>query len=189
MPITYVKAEKITDAAKVKNLYKPTHPGLFEVVYAEGDYNSKLIACRDYSQGSIICLVEGVTFTAPGTKTYTSVQVANNEHIELNSDLVFMNHSCNPSVNLDIDTMTAVAALDIKKGVPYFVLNVTSGDNMTFFYPASEWEMTQPFPCWCNAEQCIKDVKGAKFLSKEIVARYFVTKHIRMLLDERERTA
>lgn len=86
MPITYTKVEKIVDAAKVKSVYKPTHPGLFEVVYAEGDYNSKLIASRDYSRGSIICQAEGVTFTAPGTKTYTSVQVSKRDHIELNSD-------------------------------------------------------------------------------------------------------
>ncbi|KAF9421789.1 hypothetical protein BGZ76_003934 [Entomortierella beljakovae] len=172
MPSTYTKVEKITDAAAVKSAYKPTHPGLFEVVYAEGDYNSKLVACRPYAKGEVICKVEGIT---RGPKRYTSVQVGKEDHIELNSDLVFMNHSCNPTVNLDTDTMTVVAVVDLKEG-----------DNMTFFYPSSEWDMDQPFPCWCGAELCVKNIQGAKHLSKDVMARYFVTKHIQDLLNERE---
>ncbi|KAI1314751.1 hypothetical protein EDD11_001766 [Mortierella claussenii] len=171
MPATYTKVEKITDAAAVKSTYKPTHPGLFEVVYAEGDYNSKLVACKPYAKGEIITKVEGVT---SGPKRYTSVQVGKDDHIELNSDLVFMNHSCNPTVSLDTDTMTVVAVVDLKEG-----------DSLTFFYPSSEWEMDQPFPCWCGAEKCVKSIQGAKFLSKETMSRYFVTKHIQELLNER----
>lgn len=86
MPVTYTKVEKITDVAAVKEAYKPTHPGLFEVVYSEGDYNSKLVACKSYAKGEIICKVEGTT---PGPKRYTSVQVAKDGHIELNSDRKF----------------------------------------------------------------------------------------------------
>ncbi|KAF9967683.1 hypothetical protein BGZ70_008661 [Mortierella alpina] len=172
MPVTYTKVEKITDAAAVKEAYKPTHPGLFEVVYAEGDYNSKLVACKPYAKGEVLCKVEGIT---PGPKKYTSVQIGKTEHIELNSDLVFMNHSCNPTVSLDTDTMTVVAVVDLKEG-----------DNLTFFYPSSAWEMDQPFPCWCGAELCVKNIQGAKFLSKETMSRYFVTKHIQELLNERD---
>lgn len=86
MPVTYTKVEKITDVAAVKEAYKPTHPGLFEVVYSEGDYNSKLVACKSYAKGEVITKVEGTT---PGPKRYTSVQVAKEGHIELNSDRKF----------------------------------------------------------------------------------------------------
>lgn len=61
------------------------------------------------------------------------------------------------------------------------------GDNMTFFYPGSEWEMTQPFPCWCGAERCINSIRGAKYLSKEVMSQqYFTAKHIQELMDERD---
>ncbi|KAF9583788.1 hypothetical protein BGW38_008538 [Lunasporangiospora selenospora] len=146
MPVTYTKAEKITDAAAVKQAYKPTHPGIFEVVYAEGDYNSMLVANRDFAKGEVICRVDGTT---PGPKRYTSVQVSKDQHIELNSDR----------------------------------------DSLTFFYPSSEWEMDQPFPCWCGSEQCIQSVRGARFLSKEIMSRYFVTKHIQESLEDRDRSS
>ncbi|KAG0226182.1 hypothetical protein B0O80DRAFT_437336 [Mortierella sp. GBAus27b] len=171
MPITFTKVEKITDASAVKSAYKPTHPGLFEVVYAEGDYNSKLIASKAYAKGDIICKVEGVT---SGTKTYTSVQVGKDAHIELNSDLVYMNHSCDPTVILNMDDRIVVAAADLKEG-----------DNMTFFYPCSEWEMTQPFPCWCGAKQCVKNIRGAKFLTEEQLSHQFTAKHIQELVQER----
>ncbi|KAF9295822.1 hypothetical protein BGZ74_010599 [Mortierella antarctica] len=172
MPVTYTKVEKITDVAAVKEAYKPTHPGLFEVVYSEGDYNSKLVACKSYAKGEIICKVEGTT---PGPKRYTSVQVAKDGHIELNSDLVFMNHSCNPTVSLDTDSMAVVAVVDLKEG-----------DNLTFFYPSSEWEMDQPFTCWCGADKCVKSIQGAKFLSSEVMSRYFTTSHIQQLISERD---
>ena len=83
MPASYTKVEKITDAAAIKQAYKPTHPGQFEVVYAEGDYNSKLVTCKPYAKGEIIAKVEGIT---PGPKRYTSVQIGKEDHIELNSD-------------------------------------------------------------------------------------------------------
>ncbi|KAF9899857.1 hypothetical protein EC991_008226 [Linnemannia zychae] len=126
MPTTYIKGEKIRDAVVARSLYKPTHPDLFEVVYAEGNYNSKLIACRDFSESEIICDIKGAT----------------------------------PAI--------------------------LRRDNMMFFYPASEWDMEQPFTCWCCAQQCIGNVQGAKSLSKDTLSRYFVTHHIQKLLSERE---
>ncbi|KAF9978684.1 hypothetical protein BGZ73_001039 [Actinomortierella ambigua] len=210
---TATKPTTITDAAAAKQAYQPTHPGLFEVVYSEGSYNSRLVASRAYSKGEIICKVEGTT---PGPKKYTSVQVSKTEHIELNSDLVFMNHSCNPTVNLNTDDMTIVAVQDVKEGkstfppsfplIPAPVLSHTRedlgtgtkhfksdssspGDSLTFFYPSSEWEMDQPFPCWCGDDKCVKQIQGAKFLSKEVMSRYWTACHIKDLLDERDAVA
>lgn len=84
MPATnYIKEDTILDAEVVNKAYKPSHPGLFEVVYAEGSFNSQLVASKDYSKGEIICDIKGTT---PGPKRYTSVQVSRDLHIELNSD-------------------------------------------------------------------------------------------------------
>ncbi|KAG0335855.1 hypothetical protein BG000_007168 [Podila horticola] len=172
MPTVYVKEDTIHDAEAVKKAYKPTHPGLFEVVHAEGSFNSELVAGKSFKKGEAICTIEGTT---PGPKKYTSVQVSKDLHIELNSDLVFLNHSCNPSVSLDTDKMLLIAVVDLNKGDP-----------LTFFYPSSEWEMDQAFKCRCGAEQCQRSIQGAKFLSSEVVSRYFVTSHIQQLLNERD---
>ncbi|KAG0203012.1 hypothetical protein BGX28_004566 [Mortierella sp. GBA30] len=172
MPSTYNKEDTIVDAAATKQAYKPTHPGLFEVVYAEGSFNSQLTASKDFKKGQIICEIKG---TSPGPKKYTTVQVSRDLHIELNSDLVYLNHSCDPTVTFDTDKMQLIANIDIKKGGP-----------LTFFYPSSEWEMDQPFPCWCGAAKCCKSIQGAKYLSTEVMDRYFVASHIRELLKERD---
>ncbi|KAF9910624.1 hypothetical protein BX616_010820 [Lobosporangium transversale] len=172
MPSTYEKQDTIVDVAGTKEAYKPSHPGLFEVFYAEGSFNSQLVASQDFKQGQIICKIEG---TEPGPKRYSSVQVSKDSHIELNSDLVFLNHSCDPSVTLDTDEMKLIAAKDIKKG-----------DALTFFYPSSEWEMDQPFPCWCGSTKCCKSIQGAKFLSTKVIDQYYVASHIRELLKERD---
>ncbi|KAG0027291.1 hypothetical protein BGZ82_009053 [Podila clonocystis] len=86
-----------------------------------------------------------------------------------------MNHSCSPTVSLDTDSMAVVAVVDLKEG-----------DNLTFFYPSSEWEMDQPFTCWCGADKCVKSIQGAKFLSSEVMSRYFTTSHIQQLISERD---
>ncbi|KAG0005178.1 hypothetical protein BGZ80_001410 [Entomortierella chlamydospora] len=143
MPTTYGKEETIADAEAAKAAYKPTHPGLFEIVYAEGSFNSQLVASKDFKKDEVICRIEG---TVPGPKKYTTVQVSKDSHVELNSDR----------------------------------------DQLTFFYPSSEWEMEQPFPCWCGAEKCCKSIQGAKFLPRDVMGKYFVTSHIRELLKERD---
>jgi SET domain-containing protein len=57
-------------------------------------------------------------------KRWTSVQFGRHRHIELNSELVYINHSCDPTVIFDVKNNKLVAAKDI---------NV--GDEFTFFYP------------------------------------------------------
>ncbi|KAF9921233.1 hypothetical protein FBU30_008778 [Linnemannia zychae] len=109
---TYIKEDTINDAAAVTKLYKPTHPGLFQVVYAEGSFNSQLVASRDYKKDEVIVAIEGTT---PGPKKYTTVQVGRDQHIELNSDLVYLNHSCDPSISFDTDKMQVIAIKDIKE--------------------------------------------------------------------------
>lgn len=83
MPSTYTKQDTIVDTEAVNKNYKPTHPGLFEVVYVEGSFNSQLLSSTSFKKGEVICAIEGST---PGPKKYTSVQVGRDSHIELNSD-------------------------------------------------------------------------------------------------------
>lgn len=111
----------------------PSHPGLFKVV-RQGDpdsFTSKLIAECDFKKDSVIVDLTGLT---PGPKRYSSVQISATEHVELNSDLLYLNHSCDPSTYLNITQRAIVALKDIKKG-----------EELDFFYPSTEWDMGKEY--------------------------------------------
>ena len=37
---------------------------------------------------------------------------------------------------------------------------IAVGEELTFFYPATEWHMEAPFPCACGAAQCLLEIRG-----------------------------
>ena len=59
------------------------------------------------------------------------------------------------------------------------------GDELTFFYPSTEWDMSQPFDCLCKTERCQGRITGAKDMDGKVLAGYWLNKHIEELLDEK----
>lgn len=137
---------------------------------ADKEYTSKLVASCPFKKGDILEVIKGATF---GDKRYTTVQINEREHIELNSDIVYLNHSCDPTCIIDVKSMV----VRLIKDVPY-------GGELTFFYPSTEWDMDQPFKCWCKSSECIDNVNGAKYLSKDLLSKYFINEHILTLHDK-----
>lgn len=119
------------------------------------------------------------TATPTDTKRWSSVQTGRATHIELNSALLYMNHSCGPSLEVDTGKMEIRVARDRELRV---------GDDLTFFYPSSEWEFSRPFECLCGAGEgvCVGTVQGAKVFEKERLERWFVNEHIWELVRERD---
>jgi len=84
-----------------------------------------------------------------------------------------MNHSCNPNTILDTARMLVFASRDI-----------AVGEELTFFYPSTEWEMSAPFVCMCGAPNCIHVVAGARFLPASTLENYYLNRHIREELSD-----
>jgi hypothetical protein len=59
------------------------------------------------------------------------------------------------------------------------------GDELTFFYPSTEWTMAQPFECGCGAEECVGQVSGARDMDSSVLERYWLNGHVNGLLEER----
>ncbi|KAJ9641381.1 hypothetical protein H2199_005351 [Coniosporium tulheliwenetii] len=97
-------------------------------------------------------------------------------HIELNSDLVFCNHSCDPSVEFDMERFEVRVVKDRA---------LKAGEAVTFFYPSSEWEMAQPFECECGSGRCRGTISGAKDMRDGDLEGYWLNGHIVGLLEER----
>jgi SET domain len=109
--------------------------------------------------------------------TYLTVQIGTNKHIALQpSYLQNINHSCEPNCFFDTTTMKLVALSDI-----------AIGEELGFFYPSTEWEMQQPFRCFCGTASCIGEVKGAAFLNREQVTQYRFTDYITQRLTRKAR--
>ncbi|WVQ73055.1 hypothetical protein IAR50_002618 [Cryptococcus sp. DSM 104548] len=170
--------------------YEATHPELFAVEFTAGkgleeEYASRLVAVREYKPGEVITPLTNISL-AP-EKAYSSVQFGPGprDHLELNSDLLFMNHSCSPTaeVHLPADqSQWAVHASSNGDGIK-------KGDALTFFYPSTEWDMAQGFECACGSDNCLGQINGAKHVSlEELKKRSFINEHILDLKEAQKRS-
>lgn len=137
-------------------------------------FASKAVSKISLPAGSIFAHITGIT-EAP--KAFTSVQTGRDSHIELNSDLVFCNHSCNPSLEFDMSRfeVRVSRARDLK-----------IGDALTFWYPSTEWDMAQPFDCTCGTESCKRWIAGAGRMDRAVLKEYWLNPHIVEMLREND---
>jgi hypothetical protein len=125
---------------------------------------------RAYRAGEIICPIPTAQlYDKPNMYT---VQIGTDQHVEVR-ELSALNHACDPSVILDTTRLLVFAARDLQ-----------AGDELTFFYPSTEWEMSSPFICLCGAPNCIHVVAGARFLPLSTLEGHFLNYHIRQLMFE-----
>ena len=129
-----------------------------------------LITKQAYTKGQVICEIPSDNVVNKATRF--TVQIGRNEHTDVGK-LAALNHSCDPNVILDTENMVMVARYDINKG-----------DELSFFYPSTEWEMDAPFICLCGASNCIHVVAGARFLPLSTLENHFLNTHIREMMIE-----
>ena len=82
-----------------------------------------------------------------------------------------INHSCDPNVFFDTTKMEVVC-----------LKHIQPGEEFRFFYPSTEWEMSQPFVCNCGSSNCLQLISGAAQLSDDTLAKYrlsdFIAKQV-----------
>jgi hypothetical protein len=60
------------------------------------------------------------------------------------------------------------------------------GDELTFFYPSTEWSMGQAFDCFCGTKSCRGRISGAKHMSPKQLEGIWLNAFIRDLIAERD---
>ncbi len=148
-----------------------TEPRLVEVDFAiephPGMQQLSLRSLAAHGVGSLIASFAG-SHVMPRANRYT-VQRDQHEHLDLRPEFLrYINHSCNPNVYFDMDRSAVVVIAPIARG-----------DELTFFYPSTEWDMCEPFECLCKANSCVGWIRGAKHLGPALLARYRVSPYIR----------
>lgn len=105
--------------------------------------------------------------------TYLTIQIDINKHITLQPDyLQYVNHSCKPNVFFNTTTFQFTALRDID-----------IDEELTFFYPSTEWDMAQAFQCHCGNDNCLQIIRGAKYLSADVLKHYQLTDFITKMLN------
>ena len=129
-----------------------------------------LVSKREYNKGDVICEMPSVNVMDKPNR-YT-VQIGRNQHTHVGK-LAALNHSCDPNVILDTENMLMIARREIARG-----------EELSFFYPSTEWEMNAPFICLCGAPNCIHVVAGARFLPLSTLEYHYLNPHIREMMIE-----
>ena len=107
--------------------------------------------------------------------TYLSVQIDENKHIHLFPEfLQYTNHSCEPNT-----------FFDTKKGEIIAIKEIAKNEEISFFYPSTEWSMSQPFKCFCNSLSCLGMIQGAAHLENNVVINYRFSDYIQKKLYQR----
>jgi hypothetical protein len=154
--------------------YRLVSDHIFAVVRQNIDNNQKaFFAQRKYEPGHVVCdFSAGKMMSRP---TYLTVQVGIDQHIMLQPEhLQYINHSCDPNVFFDTHAMKVIALKPIAEG-----------DEMTFFYPSTEWDMVQPFKCFCGCSNCLGEIKGASHINPQVIRSYRLTRFIQQQLHDR----
>lgn len=147
--------------------------GIAEMRQKVSNEQNALFALQSFQPGEVIAEFWAGTIAAE--PTYLTVQVDVGKHITLQPEfLQYINHSCDPNVFFDTTLMQLVALKELNPG-----------DEMTFFYPSTEWQMTQSFNCYCGSPNCLGDIRGAAYLSEDITKQYRFTDFIQQQLAKR----
>ncbi len=129
-----------------------------------------LVTKQTYKKGEVICAMPSENIVDKPTRF--TVQIATDKHTHVGK-LAALNHSCDPNVILDTENMLMIARRDIEKG-----------EELSFFYPSTEWEMQAPFICLCGSINCIHVVAGARFLPFSTLEMHYLSKHVRETVIE-----
>lgn len=104
--------------------------------------------------------------------TRWSLQFSEEEHAEpLPFELGYINHSCSPNAQFDIDGGLLRALCDIEPG-----------DELTVFYPATEWDMAGDFDCQCGKPDCLGFIRGAAHMPIDSLERQVLSGAIHELV-------
>ncbi len=154
---------------------RPVNTGFAQVMRNNLTGQRSLHATRFFDAGEIICPFNAGSVQAEAN--YLTVQTGVDKHITLQPEfLQYINHSCDPNVFFN----TTDFRLEALKAIQ-------PGDELMFFYPSTEWDMAQPFDCYCGAKHCLRHIQGALYLTETSLQPYRLTDFIKQQLQKRKK--
>jgi len=147
---------------------RPANVGFAQVMLNNLTGQRSLHATKFFDAGDVICTFGAGSVQAEAS--YLTVQTGIDRHITLQPEfLQYINHSCDPNVFFNTSSFQLEA------------------DELMFFYPSTEWDMAQPFDCYCGSTQCLQHIRGAAYLTDAELKHYRLTDFIRQMLQKRKK--
>jgi hypothetical protein len=122
-----------------------------------------LYAKKNMIAGSVIFLLKG-RISGRGNKY--SVQLSRDKHLDfplirkpndhLDYAWQYVNHSCEPNGYVNAAEYSFCA-----------LRNIREGEEITFNYLTTEYELASPFLCECRSPKCFEFIQGYKFLTDD----------------------
>lgn len=145
---------------------------IFELRESNSTLQKSLHSSVHFNSNDVIC-----SFSAREVlekPTYLTVQTGITTHITLGPEyLQYINHSCNPNVFFDTASFQIISLKEIEPD-----------DELTFFYPSTEWKMIQPFNCYCGSSDCLLKIQGAYYLDNSVLQRYRLSDFILQQINQ-----
>lgn len=116
------------------------------------------MAARDFAPGEVVIAITGREVRVP---TRYTLQLGPGLHVDAEPEPEavggypewrFLNHACEP--NTSVRGRSFVARRAIRRG-----------DELTFDYESTEWDMATPFLCECKSRHCRSMIRGYRHLS------------------------
>jgi hypothetical protein len=78
---------------------QPSHPAIQEVQHAsDGSFTTRSLSKVSLPPFAVFAKLAFPPCTEASEPTYATVQMGKDKHLNLNSDLLYINHSCEPSL-------------------------------------------------------------------------------------------
>jgi hypothetical protein len=101
--------------------------------------------------GEVVFVLTGEIVGEPSKYT---IQLDEHRHVLTHTSAwQYMNHACQLNVRIDVKRREMIALRDI-----------VAGEELTFNYNTTEWDMASPFDCACGAPHCAGTIRGFRHL-------------------------
>lgn len=112
--------------------------------------------------------------------TRTSIQVAHDAHMD-SYIIGWVNHSCAPNTSVEIASRGGLYRVRLRALQP-----LCPGDEITFNYLTTEYDLHEPFVCQCQDVGCYGAIRGFRYLprAQQIVLRPHLAPYLRQLVDQ-----
>ncbi|WP_233601940.1 methyltransferase domain-containing protein [Corallococcus sp. CA047B] len=126
------------------------------LVRSSGPFGTCMVTTRAVAAGEVLLVIEGSRVRAPGRDT---LQVGVDQHLATpDAPWRFINHACEPTALFHPGSDTESPRFTARTAL-------AAGQEVTFNYLTSEWNLAAPFPCGCGAATCVGWVRGARYLT------------------------